>query len=135
MYLSFVLSGRYNLHVPVLTCKHCNKQWAPEVGDFVRSGYWPATMHSQTLFHQDLFRSFEAMKTASPGMSMKGFTAMLDQRTEQFGRVSKFEADRQIHLVLLEVLLDAVLDFSSRGAQMRILSKDVYNTSGQLITS
>ncbi|KAL0146701.1 hypothetical protein M9458_058041, partial [Cirrhinus mrigala] len=77
---------RYNLHVPVLTCKHCKKQWAPEVSDFVRSGYWPATMQAQTLFHQDLFHSFEAMKTAAPGMSVKAFTAMLDQRTKQFGR-------------------------------------------------
>lgn len=73
----------------MLTCKHCKKQWAPEVSDFVRSGYWPATMQAQTLFHQDLFHSFEAMKTAAPGMSVKAFTAMLDQRTKQFARVSK----------------------------------------------
>ncbi|XP_042575480.1 uncharacterized protein LOC109070119 isoform X2 [Cyprinus carpio] len=81
-------AGCYNLHVPVLTCKHCNKQWAPEVSDFVRSGYWPATMQAQTLFHQDLFHSFEAMKTTAPGMSVKAFTAMLDQRTKWFGRRS-----------------------------------------------
>ncbi|RXN36899.1 hypothetical protein ROHU_002539 [Labeo rohita] len=43
-------------------------------------------MQAQTLFHQDLFHSFEAMKTAAPGMSVKAFTAMLDQRTKQFGR-------------------------------------------------
>ncbi|RXN13634.1 putative protein si:dkey-29d5.2 [Labeo rohita] len=85
--------GRYNLHVPVLTCKHCKKQWAPEVSDFARSGYWPATMQAQTLFHQDLFHSFEAMKTAAPGMSVKAFTAMLDQRTKQFGRTGKVNAD------------------------------------------
>ncbi|KAK1906625.1 putative mixed-linked glucan synthase 3 [Dissostichus eleginoides] len=45
-------------------------------------------MQAQTLFHQDLFHSFEAMKTAAPGMSRQAFTAMLDQRTKQFGRVS-----------------------------------------------
>ncbi|KAL1276441.1 hypothetical protein QQF64_036064 [Cirrhinus molitorella] len=87
------INGRYNLRVPVLTCKHCNKQWAPEVSDFVTSGYWPATMQAQTLFHQDLFHSFEAMKTAAPGMSVKAFTAMLDQRTKQFGRTGKVSAD------------------------------------------
>ncbi|KAL1276160.1 hypothetical protein QQF64_035783 [Cirrhinus molitorella] len=41
-------------------------------------------MQAQTLFHQDLFHSFEAMKTAAPGMSVKAFTAVLDQRTKQF---------------------------------------------------
>ncbi|XP_051993319.1 uncharacterized protein LOC127651503 isoform X2 [Xyrauchen texanus] len=87
------INGRYNLHVPVLTCKHCNKQWAPEVSDFVRSGYWPVTMQAQTLFHQDLFHSFEAMKTTAPGMSVKAFTAMLDQRTKRFSRTGKVNAD------------------------------------------
>ncbi|CAM4549461.1 unnamed protein product [Leuciscus chuanchicus] len=87
------LSLAVNLHVPVLTCKHCNKQWAPEVSDFVRSGYWPATMQAQTLFHQDLFHSFAAMKTTAPGMSVKAFTAMLDQRTKRFGRTGKVNAD------------------------------------------
>ncbi|KAF3847111.1 hypothetical protein F7725_020139 [Dissostichus mawsoni] len=57
------------------------RKWGPEFSDFVRSGYWPATMQAQTLFHQDLFHSFEAMKTAAPGMSRQAFTAMLDQRT------------------------------------------------------
>ncbi|KAK0138712.1 hypothetical protein N1851_024746 [Merluccius polli] len=87
------INGRYDLHVPVLTCKHCNKQWSPAVSDFVRSGYWPATMQAQTLFHQDLFHSFEAMKTVAPGMSRQAFTSMLDQRTKQFGRTGKVNAD------------------------------------------
>nr|XP_055057891.1 uncharacterized protein LOC129442074 [Misgurnus anguillicaudatus]XP_055057892.1 uncharacterized protein LOC129442074 [Misgurnus anguillicaudatus] len=87
------INGRYNLKIPELTCKHCNKQWAPEVSDLVRSGYWPATMQAQTLFHRDLFHSFEAMKTAAPGMSVKAFTAMLDQRTRQFGRTGKVNVD------------------------------------------
>ncbi|XP_010769918.1 uncharacterized protein [Notothenia coriiceps] len=50
-------------------------------------------MQAQTLFHQDLFHSFEAMKTAAPGMSRQAFTAMLDQRTKQFGRTGKVNAD------------------------------------------
>ncbi|XP_046873291.1 uncharacterized protein LOC124465508 isoform X2 [Hypomesus transpacificus] len=87
------INGRYDLHVPVLTCKHCNQKWAPEVSDFVKSGYWPATMQAQTLFHQDLFHSFEAMKTAAPGMSRQAFTAMLDQSTKQYGRTGKVNAD------------------------------------------
>ncbi|XP_050958154.1 uncharacterized protein LOC127159342, partial [Labeo rohita] len=33
------------------------------------------------------------MKTAAPGMSVKAFTAMLDQRTKQFGRTGKVNAD------------------------------------------
>lgn len=85
----YVLLGRYNFHVPVVKCKHCHKEWTLEVSDFVRSGYWPTTMHAQTLFHQDLFHYFEAMKIAAPGMSVKAFTAMLDQGTKQFERVSK----------------------------------------------
>ncbi|CAL8237168.1 unnamed protein product [Arctogadus glacialis] len=71
----------------------CSKQWGPEFSDFVRSGYWPATMQAQTLFHQDLFSSFEAMKTAAPGMSRQAFTAMLDHRTKQFGRTGNVNAD------------------------------------------
>ncbi|XP_046871087.1 uncharacterized protein LOC124466089 isoform X1 [Hypomesus transpacificus] len=50
-------------------------------------------MQAQTLFHQDLFHSFEAMKTAAPGMSRQAFTAMLDQRTKQYGRTGKVNAD------------------------------------------
>ncbi|XP_046895477.1 uncharacterized protein LOC124480338 [Hypomesus transpacificus] len=46
-----------------------------------------------TLFHQDLFHSFEAMNTAAPGMSRQAFTAMLDQRTKQYGRTGKVNAD------------------------------------------
>ncbi|XP_046891246.1 uncharacterized protein LOC124477479 isoform X4 [Hypomesus transpacificus] len=51
------------------------------------------TEEAQTLFHQDLFHSFEAMKTAAPGMSRQAFTAMLDQRTKQYGRTGKVNAD------------------------------------------
>ncbi|CAL8312881.1 unnamed protein product [Arctogadus glacialis] len=87
------INGRYDLSLPVLTCRHCSKQWGPEFSDFVRSGYWPATMQAQTLFHQDLFSSFEAMKTAAPGMSRQAFTAMLDHRTKQFGRTGNVNAD------------------------------------------
>ncbi|KAJ8337428.1 hypothetical protein SKAU_G00386480 [Synaphobranchus kaupii] len=65
-------AGRYDLHVPMVSCNHCKCQWAPDVCDFVRSGYWPTTMLAQTLFHQDLFESFEAMKTTAPGMSRQG---------------------------------------------------------------
>lgn len=86
--LILLLSGRYDLYVPQLTCIHCHSQWTPDVADFVRSGYWPTTMQAQTLFQQDLFESFEAMKTTAPGMSRQAFTAMLDQRTRHFGRVS-----------------------------------------------
>ncbi len=96
----------------MLTCKHCNKQWAPEVSDFVRSGYCPATMQAQTLFHQDLFHSSEAMKPTAPGMSVKAFTAMLDQRINQFGRVSKNVKlkDKCIYLLLyVAVRLDIMV--------------------------
>lgn len=59
-------------------------------------------MQAQTLFHQDLFHSFEAMKPTAPGMSVKAFTAMLDQRTNHFGRVSKNVKlkDKCIYLLL-----------------------------------
>nr|XP_021326880.1 uncharacterized protein LOC101883046 [Danio rerio]XP_021332302.1 uncharacterized protein LOC101883046 [Danio rerio] len=109
--------------IPTMTCSHCHvreaiircreclpSEWfceccdtlihkhhilhsSPGVIDFERSGYWPATMQAQTLFHQDLFHLFEAMKTAAPGMSVKAFTALLDQRTKQFGRTGKVNAD------------------------------------------
>ena len=90
LFLSHVLSGRYDLHVPVVSCNQCSSQWSPDVNNFIRSGYWPATMQAQTLFHTDLFHSFDAMKTAAPGMSRQAFTSMLDQRTKQFGRVSNY---------------------------------------------
>ncbi|KAL0966187.1 hypothetical protein UPYG_G00292040 [Umbra pygmaea] len=62
------INGRYDLHVPVLTCNHCNKQWAPEVKGL-------------------------SMKTTAPGMSRQAFTAMLDQRTKYYGRIGKVNPD------------------------------------------
>ncbi|KAK7918642.1 hypothetical protein WMY93_009926 [Mugilogobius chulae] len=79
-------SGRYELSLPQHQCEECGRQWLPDIPDFIRSGYWPATMQGQTLYHQDLFDTFEAMKTTAPGLSRQAFTAMLDQRTDFYGR-------------------------------------------------
>ncbi|XP_041641742.1 uncharacterized protein LOC121508745 [Cheilinus undulatus] len=87
------INGRYDLKLPLLLCKNCSKQWTPDMKEMVKSGYWPATMQAQTLLQEDLFHSFEAMKTAAPGMSRQAFTAMLDQRTKHFGRTGQVNSD------------------------------------------
>ena len=114
-FFSHVLSGRYDLRVPVLCCNQCNKTWSPEARDFIRSGYWPATcMQGQTLFQKDVFHSFEAMKTSAPAMSRQAFTALLDQRTVHFGRVSNW-FDNVIGQLYNEFLFHYIMYFFQTG--------------------
>lgn len=82
-----IYPGRYDLFLPVMTCKTCLSSWRPEVEDLPRSGYWPGTIGFQTIFHLDLFLSFEELKISAPGLSREAFVKMLKQRSQQFGRV------------------------------------------------
>ncbi len=89
-----MLLGCYDLPGYALTCVSCNKHWALEVSGYGKSGYWFVAMQAQTLFHQDLFHCFEAMKTVAAGMSAQAFTAMLEQKIKRCGRVTKNVAER-----------------------------------------
>ncbi len=62
-------------------------QWTPDRSDLIRSGYWPKSVNADTLFSVDVFSTFEEMKTVAPGLSRQGFLRLLEQRTQQFGRV------------------------------------------------
>ena len=85
--LPFLFIGRYDLHLPNLSCKLCLAQWTPDMSDLIRSGYWPASVNADTLFSMDVFTSFEELKTVAPSLSRQGFLRMLEKRTCQFGRV------------------------------------------------
>ncbi|XP_023816114.1 uncharacterized protein LOC111948256 isoform X1 [Oryzias latipes] len=86
------MNGRYNLSLPNVTCS-CGKTWDVGIGDLVESGYWPATVHFETLYTVDLFTSYEDLKITAPGMSRHAFVGMLEQRTKVFGRSGKICGD------------------------------------------
>ncbi|XP_042164686.1 uncharacterized protein LOC112228051 [Oncorhynchus tshawytscha] len=80
--------GRYNVTVPVLTCTTCLSTWTANLADLIKNGYWPATVNCDTIYHVDLFSSFEELKVSAPGMSRLAFMQILEQRTDYFGRVT-----------------------------------------------
>lgn len=80
----YIYLGRYNLSLPTVTCS-CGKTWDVSISDLVESGYWPATVHFETLYTVDLFTTYEDLKITAPGMSRQAFVGM---RTKLFGRVS-----------------------------------------------
>ncbi|KAL3981351.1 tropomyosin 3 [Sarotherodon galilaeus] len=82
------INGCYNLALPVVSCTSCGLMWSPSVKDILGSGYWPGTLNFCTLFSMDVFQSFYDIKKAAPGMSLKAFVKMLDERTAHFGRLS-----------------------------------------------
>ncbi|KAL7397175.1 hypothetical protein ABVT39_017999 [Epinephelus coioides] len=90
---SLVSQGRYDLHMPNLLCRLCLAQWTPDRGDLIKSGYWVATVHADTLFSMDVFSTFEEMKTVAPSLSRQAFLRMLESRTVHFGRDGKIHRD------------------------------------------
>lgn len=88
LFFSFdIFAGRYDMFLPVMTCRTCLASWKPEVGDLLCSGYWPGTVEFQTIYQLDLFTSFEDLKITAPGLSRQAFVKMLQQRSQRFGRV------------------------------------------------
>ena len=87
IHLYFIFIGRYDLHMPDLTCEVCNTSWTAGVHDLINSNYWPATLQFATVYATDVFLSFQELKMASPGLSCQAFLRMLDQRTAHYGRV------------------------------------------------
>ncbi|XP_046873039.1 uncharacterized protein LOC124465354 [Hypomesus transpacificus] len=87
------MNGRYDLHKPVYLCNICMQKWTPEVRDLIKSGYWPATTLSQTLYSVDLLSSFQELKGISPGLSRQAFTKLLEHRTQRAGRSGQINGD------------------------------------------
>ncbi|XP_025764138.1 uncharacterized protein LOC109202639 isoform X1 [Oreochromis niloticus] len=87
------INGRYNLALPVVSCTSCDLMWSPSVKDILGSGYWPGTLNFCTLFSMGVFQSFYDIKKTAPGMSLKAFVKMLDERTAHFGRTGRISAD------------------------------------------
>lgn len=82
-----IFAGHYGIFLPVMNCRTCLASWTPEVVDLLFSGYWPGTVGFQTIYQVDLFTSFEDLKITAPGLSRQAFVKMLQQRSQQFGRV------------------------------------------------
>ncbi|KAK7133235.1 hypothetical protein R3I94_015188 [Phoxinus phoxinus] len=87
------INGRYNLVLPAVSCTSCFLTWSPTIKDIQRDGYWPGTMNFCTLYTTDVFQSFYDLKMAAPGVSLKAYIKMLDERTGRFGRAGKISAD------------------------------------------
>ncbi|XP_037396306.1 uncharacterized protein LOC119263847 isoform X1 [Pygocentrus nattereri] len=87
------INGRYQLNLPTLSCSQCMKSWTTGLDELVQCGYWPATINHQTIFHVDLFQSFQDLKQLAPGLSRQAFIGMLDERTKYFGRTGKICGD------------------------------------------
>ena len=76
------------MHQPLYECQTCQHQWTPDMKDFLRSGYWPASVNTSTLYTVDLLSSFQELKVISPGFSRQAFAKLLEHRTKCGGRVS-----------------------------------------------
>lgn len=77
------LLGRYNLTLPSQECSCCGKTWTVELSNLLKSGYWPASIHFETVYEAELFRSFLDLKLFAPGLSRQAFLG-----TEYNGRVN-----------------------------------------------
>ncbi|XP_056462866.1 uncharacterized protein LOC130402641 [Gadus chalcogrammus] len=86
------INGRYDLHLPRYVCQTCLQQWAPDVRDLVRSGYWPASANASTIYTVDL-NTFQELKLISPGFSRQALAKMLEHRTLCAGRSGQINGD------------------------------------------
>ncbi|ROL45190.1 hypothetical protein DPX16_8319 [Anabarilius grahami] len=91
--IEFSEQGRYNLTLPSLETSCCGKTWAVGLSDLLKSGYWPASIHFETVYEAGLFRSFLDLKLFAPGLSRQAFLGMLDRRTEYNDRSGKICGD------------------------------------------
>ena len=66
-------SGRYNLTLPAMECSVCLATWAVGLSDLLMSGYWPASVHFETVYEAGLFRSFLDLKLLAPGVLRQAF--------------------------------------------------------------
>ncbi|KAL7384076.1 hypothetical protein ABVT39_023702 [Epinephelus coioides] len=122
------INGRYDLHMPNLLCRFCLAQWTPDGGDFIKRGYWAATVHADTLFSIDVFSTFKEMKTVAPSLSRQAFLQMLESRTVHCGRTfQKAQAESQT----LEDLISEVGCPKNMVQQWILLVPDVMTFSNQ----
>ncbi|XP_058639294.1 uncharacterized protein LOC131544819 [Onychostoma macrolepis] len=87
------INGRFDLHQPLRVCQTCQHQWTPDLKDLLRSGYWPASDTSSTLYTLDLLNSFQDLKVISPGFSRQAFAKLLEHRTKIGGRSGQINGD------------------------------------------
>ncbi|KAF4100907.1 hypothetical protein G5714_019103 [Onychostoma macrolepis] len=80
------INGRFDLHQPLHVRQTCQHQWTPDLKDLLRSGYWPASVTSSTLYTPDLLNSFQELKVISPGFSRQAFAKLLEHCTKIGGR-------------------------------------------------
>ncbi|KAK0133340.1 hypothetical protein N1851_031157 [Merluccius polli] len=69
----------------------------PDLKDLFRSGYWPATVNTSSLYTLDLLSSFQELKVISLGFSRQAFAKLLEHRTKCGGRVNFSSISRQNH--------------------------------------
>ncbi|MCJ8741550.1 hypothetical protein PDJAM_G00071990 [Pangasius djambal] len=70
-------------------------QWTPDLDlkDLLRSGYWPASVTSSTLYTLDLLSSFQELKVISLGFSRQAFAKLLEHCTKIGGRSGHINGD------------------------------------------
>ncbi|MCI4378178.1 hypothetical protein PGIGA_G00212950, partial [Pangasianodon gigas] len=74
-------------------CQTCQHQWTPDLKDLLRTGYWPASVTSSTLYTLDLLSSFQELKVISPGFSRQAFAKLLEHHTKIGGRSGHINGD------------------------------------------
>ncbi|KAB5576829.1 hypothetical protein PHYPO_G00203020 [Pangasianodon hypophthalmus] len=86
------INGCFALHQPLYVCQTCQHHWTPDLKDLLRSGYWPASVTSSTLYTLDLLSSFQELKVISPGFSRQAFAKLLEHHTKVGGRSGHINA-------------------------------------------
>ncbi|KAF4098016.1 hypothetical protein G5714_022024 [Onychostoma macrolepis] len=99
------INRRFELHQPLHVRQTCQHQWTPDLKDLLRSGYWPATVTSSTLYTLDLLNSFQDLKVISPGFSRQAFAKLLEHRTKIGGRTCQRLQDETARLAELKTEL------------------------------
>ncbi len=61
------------------------------------SGYWPASIHFDTVYEAELFRSFLDLKLFAPGLSRQAFLG----RTEYNGRVNNIVIQCTVYMLFI----------------------------------
>ena len=108
------------VRLPQSICSVCLATWAVGLSDLLMSGYWPASVHFETVYEAGLFRPFLDLTLLAPGVSRQAFLGMLDQRTMTYGRVSRWYINTWFDMIvylykLIFLMLNCDCIFLSSG--------------------
>ena len=88
----YLLSGRFDVNRYVLNCNECLMEYDPfNLETILYSDLWPGSVNNlHYLFHQDVFRLWDAFRKRMPGSSEVGFINALCDLSTLNQRVSVF---------------------------------------------